>query len=186
MKNNSIVYQRQKPLMVDYQKEPKKAWITDMAIIESENLDDPFHNTVSINEELKVPFRAGVHRAVGGLHDAPNPGDLLCASLAVCFESTLRMVANRLNVELVRTKVRATAEVDVRGTLMIDPSVPVAFQCMGLDVTVETSHFDKVEKVQQLLKATEHCCIVYQTLKTNLPIHLNLKIVNPKSLVEKE
>ena len=47
---------------------------------------------------VRVPV--GVHRAVGGLHDAPTPGDLLCAALAACQDSTFRMIANLMNIEL--------------------------------------------------------------------------------------
>lgn len=45
---------------------------------------------------VRVPV--GVHRAVGGLHDAPTPGDLLCAALAACQDSTFRMIANIMNM----------------------------------------------------------------------------------------
>ncbi|MBZ5859094.1 hypothetical protein LAQ65_18340 [Flavihumibacter profundi] len=35
------------------------------------------------------------------------------------------MIANRLQIALYKTKVRATANVDVRGTLKVDKNVPV-------------------------------------------------------------
>ena len=49
MKSNSIIKERQQPLMESYVKNPQTAWITDMAIIEGKNLDDPLHTSVSIN-----------------------------------------------------------------------------------------------------------------------------------------
>lgn len=64
---NSIIKERQQPLIADYIKNPELAWVTDMAIIEGKDLDDPLHTSVSINEELKVDFPIGVHRAVGGI-----------------------------------------------------------------------------------------------------------------------
>ncbi len=64
---------------------------------------------------ISVPV--GVHRAVGGPHDMPTPGDLLCAALASCQDSAVRMVANRLGVEILALEVRVTAQVDVRGAL---------------------------------------------------------------------
>ncbi|WP_394369736.1 hypothetical protein [Flavihumibacter profundi] len=45
--------------------------------------------------------------------------------MASCFETALRMIANRLQIALYKTKVRATANVDVRGTLKVDKNVPV-------------------------------------------------------------
>ena len=61
----------------------------------------------------------GVHRAVGGLHDAPTPGDMQCAALAACQDSAVRMVANRLGAEIL--------SLEVRGALGIDAEVPVGF-----------------------------------------------------------
>ena len=179
MNQNSIVFHRQKPLMAAYIEEPKKAWITDMAIIEGKNLDDPFHSEVAINEELRVLFPIGMHRAVGGLHDVPNPGDILCASLAACFETTLRFVANRLGVVLTHTKVIATAEVDVRGTLMMNREVPVAFQKMGLDIEVEVDENTKQQLVPILIKAAERSCVILQTLKKGLEVRVTSRILEP-------
>jgi uncharacterized OsmC-like protein len=78
----------------------------------------------------------GIHHAVGGYHDAPNPGDLLCAALASCLDSTLRIIAARLGVRLVALEVDVTADVDVRGTLMLDRAVPVGLRA---GVPVQTS-----------------------------------------------
>ncbi|MCE7996234.1 MAG: OsmC family protein [Roseivirga sp.] len=183
MKRNSIVLERQKPLMASYIVNPEKAWVTDMATVEGQHLSDPFHTKVMVNEELQYPFPIGVHRAVGGLHDAPNPGDILCTAMAACFESTLRLVANRLGIVLKYTSVKATAEVDVRGTLMIDKTVPVAFQKMGLQVEISTDSPNK-GLVEVLLKATEHSCIILQTLKAALSVTIQHQIVSEPQLVD--
>jgi len=171
---NSIVRERQQPLMDHYVTNPRAALITDMAFIEGRNYDDPLHSSVFINEELKIPFSIGVHRAVGGLHDFPNSGDLLCASLASCFETSLRLIANRMHIEIEETKIVATAIVDVRGTLMVDRNVPVAFQSMGIEIRLKTVNTIKDEMIEKLLNATERCCIVYQTIKKGIPIEITI------------
>lgn len=174
---SSIVKERQQALMAQYVVNPKAAWITDVAVIEGKNLDDPFHTSVSINDELTVDFPIGVHRAVGGHHDFPNSGDLLCAALASCFETALRMIANRLQIALIKTKVRATAHVDVRGTLRVDASVPVGFQSMGLEVEITVPNAVKEEMATKLVKATEQSCIVLQTLVKGIPVEVMAKIL---------
>jgi uncharacterized OsmC-like protein len=68
--------------------------------------------------------------AVGGPHDAPTPGDMLCAALAACQDSSIRMVANLYSIELKFLQVCVEADVDVRGTLAVDENVPVVFQSM--------------------------------------------------------
>ncbi|EAR00335.1 OsmC family protein [Maribacter sp. HTCC2170] len=175
IKNSSVVHKRHLVLHEKYQKNPATAWITDSAEVNGINLQDPFRTKVSINNEMKVPFRIGVHKAVGGDHDFPNPGDLLCASLASCFESTVRMISNKLGIELFETKVRATAQVDVRGTLMIDKSVPVGFQSMHIDVLIIAKNTNE-KLLHKLIEGAKRSCIVYQTIKKGIPITLNADV----------
>jgi uncharacterized OsmC-like protein len=177
MTYTSIVKERQQSLIENYKVDPAAAWITDVAVIEGKNLNDPFHSSVSINDELNVDFPVGVHRAVGGQHDFPNSGDLLCAALASCFETALRLIANRLQIVLHKTKVRATANVDVRGTLRVDINVPVGFQTMGLDVEITVSNSVKEEMANKLIKATEQSCIVLQTLIKGVPVLVDAKVL---------
>jgi uncharacterized OsmC-like protein len=174
-RDGSVVYQRHLVLNEKYLKDTTSAWITDSAEVIGINLRDPFRTTVSINDKMKVPFIIGVHKAVGGDHDFPNPGDLLCASLASCFESTIRLISDKLGIELIETKIRANAQVDVRGTLMIDKSVPVEFQCMHIDALIIAKNANE-KLLNTLIKGAKHSCIVYQTIKKGIPITLNTDI----------
>lgn len=175
--NKSEVYQRQMALNKVYVADPEKALIVDSAVVIGKNLSDPFRTEVLINPELKVPMTVGVHRAVGGDHDFPNPGDMLCATLASCFESTMRMIADRLEIELFATKIEVTANIDVRGTLIIDKSVPVGFQSMHISMQVGARGIsDKM--IHTLVNATKRSCVIYQTLKKGLPISKELNILS--------
>ena len=177
MKSTSIIKVHQQPLMASYIENPGAALITDMAVIEGKHLHDPLHTSVSINEELKVDFPIGVHRAVGGHHDFPNSGDLLCAALASCFDTALRMIANRLQITLIKTNIIATANADVRGTLMVDKEVPVGFQSLGLDIEITVSNSVPTELADKLIIATERSCIVLQTLLRGTPVNINSNII---------
>jgi uncharacterized OsmC-like protein len=177
MTGKSIIKERQQPLIDSYIGNPGAAWVTDMAIIEGKNLNDPLHTSVAINDELKVDFQIGVHRAVGGYHDFPNSGDMLCAALASCFDTALRMIANRLQITLIKTRIIATAYVDVRGTLMVDKDVPVGFQSMGLEIEITVSNTVPTELVDKLIKAAERSCIVLQTLLRGTPVNVDAKII---------
>lgn len=174
-KNNSEVYRRQMALAQKYNQDPTTAQITDSSEVIGVSLHDPFRTSVSINEKMQVPLKIGVHKAVGGDHDSPNPGDILCAALAACFESTLRLISNRLEIKLTKTRVKATATVDVRGTLMIDTSVPVGFQSMHVEVVL-VAHDSDEKTLQMLIGATKRSCIIYQTLKNAIPISFNASI----------
>lgn len=179
IKNNSEVYKRHLVLHEKYKNDPTLAWIIDSSEVIGTNLHDPFRTSVSVNEEMKIPFKIGVHEAVGGDHDFPNPGDLLCASLAACLETTIRMVSNQLNIELTETRIKVTAEVDVRGTLMIDKSVPVNFQTIHAEIVLIANNLN--EKIlDTLIRASKRSCIIYQTIKKGIPIttHVSFEISN--------
>ena len=175
IKDTSIVQQRHLGLNKKYLKDTVSAWITDSAEVIGKNLHDPFRTSVSINDKMKVPFKIGVHKAVGGDHDFPNPGDLLCASLASCFESTIRLISNKLRIELIETKITASAQVDVRGTLMIDKSVPVGFQSMHIDVLIIAKNTSE-KLLHTLINGAKRSCIVYQTIKKGIPISLDADV----------
>src|SRR6056297_1618530 len=173
---HSEVVERHDRLREIYEDDPGEARIVDSAVVEGQNLDDPFHSRVLMNDELNVPLQTGLHRAVGGDHDYATPGDILCAALAVCLESTLRMIANRLEIQLEHTKVTVEANLDVRGTLKFDNSVPVGFQNMNMEVELGSNNAG--EKIlNTLFSAAVKSCVVYQTLKPGISIRKTLKIM---------
>jgi uncharacterized OsmC-like protein len=175
MKKQSEVKQRQNALTDVYLSNPSLALITHSSEVLGANLHDPFRTSVTVSDDLQVPFKVGIHRAVGGDHDLPNPSDMLCAALASCFESTIRLISNRLDIKLSETRVTASAQVDVRGTLMIDKSVSVGYQSMHLDVVL-VSHAPNQKIMNILLRAAEQSCIVYQTMKRGVPITLTSRL----------
>ena len=124
----------QTPLRAQYKSSPEAALVTDHARTTGGDPRDPFHATVEPMTGCGARVPVGVHRAVGGPHDAPTPGDILCAALASCQDSAVRMVANLLGVELDFLEVEVTADLDVRGTMAMDRQVPVGFQAMRCDV----------------------------------------------------
>jgi uncharacterized OsmC-like protein len=132
--SNPNVFELQAPLRAKYKSEPQAAMVTDHAHAKGASAADPFHSTVQPMPGCGVALPVGVHRALGGPGDAPTPGDILCAALAACQDSAVRMVANRLGVELELLEVDVHGEVDVRGTLLIGKNVPVGFQSMRCDV----------------------------------------------------
>lgn len=170
MKTNSV-YKAQAALRDQYKENPELAMVTDHAITGGIDPTDPFHSLVEPMDGCGVSVPVGVHRAVGGLHDSPTPGDLLCAALAACQDSSVRMVANLLGVELISLKVRVKAVVDVRGTMGLQKDVPVGFQSMTCDIDLKVSDDTPPELLARLRIAAERCCVVQQTLRCPPPVH---------------
>lgn len=169
-----LVKQRQEPLRERYRTAPEEAWIIDGATTAQHGPQDAFHSAVVPGKGYDLLWRVGIHRAVGGYHDLPNPGDILCAALASCFDSTLRMIADRLEIPIAFLEVDVQAEVDVRGTLLVDREVPVGFQRMKCRVRLEPKINLPSDKIKMLIAAAEHSCVILQTLRKGVPVQIQL------------
>jgi uncharacterized OsmC-like protein len=130
-----------------------------------------------------APLQFGIHRAVGGFHDYPNPGDLLSAALASCFDSTLRMIAEHLGVRLESLEVKVDAECDVRGCLMVERTVPVGFQRMLCNVRLQPKDDIGEETLKMLLAAAEHSCVVMQTLRNGVAVQTQVETSHAGAVV---
>ena len=160
-----LAAQRQNPLIAKYQREAHEAVIIDQACTIYQPNQGPFHGMISFGRpEVAATLKFGIHSAVGGFHDMPNPGDLLCGALAACLDSTIRIIADRLRIKLDHLAVEVRGEVDVRGTLLVDKSVPVGFQCMHCLVKIKLAHHLAESSAHRLLTAAEHSCVNLQSL----------------------
>lgn len=158
------VKQRQQSLRQKYCADPAAALVTDHAKSRSLNNSDPYHAIVSPMLETEVEIPVGVHQALGGLHDAPTPGDILCAALAACMDSSFRMIANVMGIRLKSLEVDVEGDVDVRGALLMNARVPVGFQTMRCLVRLSAADGTPSASIEKLCKLAEHCCVIQQTL----------------------
>lgn len=174
----AAIAERQKQLHQRYQADPKAAWTSDYAQTRSDGIGtrDPEHSIVELGRGHGAILPIGVHHAIGGQHDQPVPGDVLCAALACCADSTLRLVANRLGIELEELDVRVVGELDVRGTLCVSFDVPVGFQKMALDVHLRPVSGTSDKKLAKLRMLTEYCCVVLRTLRDGVPIDVSFSV----------
>jgi uncharacterized OsmC-like protein len=173
---DSLVRTRQDSLRARYLDAPRDAWITDHAYTTGGTELDAVHGRVvpgSVDHGITWPF--GIHRAVGGNHDLPNPGDLLAAALAACLDSTIRMIADRLGVTFEVLEVAVKAELDVRGTLVVDREVPVGFQRMTCSVRVRPTKGTDPKALQKILAAAEYSCVNLQTLRNGVSVKTHLE-----------
>jgi len=162
--NRTSVFEIQVPLRQRYKANPKAALVTDCAHAHGNVADDPFHSIVMPMPRSGIAVPVGVHGAVGGLHDAPTPGDILCAAFAACQDSSVRMVANILGVRLEFLEVEVIGDVDVRGTLAMDAQVPVGFQTMRCAVRLRAAKGTNPHSLEKLRAASQRSCVVGQTL----------------------
>ena len=171
--STELVLERQEPLRQRYRVAPDEARITDRGEATGGVTLDPFHGVVVAGQGQEEGWRIGIHRAVGGFHDLPNPGDVLCAALAGCLDTTLRILAARLRIPLDGLTVVVTGDVDVRGTLAVSDDVAVGFQGLRCRVEIEAGDEVPAAAVRRLVAAAERACVVLQTLRNGVPVELS-------------
>ena len=172
MPKTSIIRDRQRPLVRLYKEEPSAAWVVDKARTDYQP-GDPLHTHVVMGPEDQGRLNVALHTAVGGESDLPVPGDILAAALATCLDSTIRCVTDRLGAQLEHLCVSVRAEVDVRGTLMVDQHVPVGFQSLHVDLDLRLTEGAPEGAAEKILMFAENCCVVLQTLRSGVPVTLH-------------
>jgi len=167
--------ERHDKLRAHYADEPLAATVSDFATTAGNFVSptDPLHSEVSLCRHSQFSCPIGVHTAVGGESDQPTPGDLLCGALAACLDSTLRIIANRVGVELRELTVEVQGRVDVRGTLRFDRSVAIGFQHFDVNVKLRTAPWVPDLIVKKMLRGAETSCVVMQTLKPGASIKIS-------------
>jgi len=112
-----------------------------------------------------------LERRVGGPDDDLRPRDLLCAAVASCFDSAIRLVAARLGIVVERLVVIVTGDVDARGTLG-DPHVPVGFQSLRVEVQLRLAGEPDPGTTAHVIASAQRRSVLLQTLRGAVPIEI--------------
>jgi len=172
----SFIRQRQAPLRATYQQHPGRARITKHVRTAAIDGTDALHGIVIPGDSYDVSIRYGIDRAVGGYHDAPNPGELLCAALAACQDATLRMVADVCGVELLDLEVEVRGHVDVRASLGMPVDSPLGFVGMDCVVHLQVAEDTPRKLLERLLATAERSCINLATLRHGMPVSMDFDL----------
>ncbi|NQY14568.1 MAG: OsmC family protein [Henriciella sp.] len=159
---------RQAPLREGYVRMPTTAQITDHATTRSDRIqpDQPIYTEIEFGDANRTRLPIALHKGVGGNSDLPVPGELLCAAIASCLDSTIRVISNMFGLAIETLEVHAEAEVDLRGTLRMDPNVPTAFQKISVSVNLVPRDEVPKEHLDAIVSAAEQSCVVLQSLRT--------------------
>lgn len=147
----------QGPIKAHYREEPGAAGIVLTA--QGELGNEGVSCSVSTGKAL---VEAGLHPSTGGDGTLACSGDMLLEALVACAGVTMRAVAINRGIIIDSGTVRAEGDLDMRGTLGMDPTVPVGFTDIRLTFDVQTSASE--EDVAALVATTERYCVVLQTL----------------------
>ena len=157
--------ERQAPLKERYAADPASAALTITVRSVTEG-DAPTRCAVAARpggDGDEVVWPVGAHPFAGGEGDLACSGDLLLASLAACQEITVRMVAAAMGIALDAVAVEVRGEMDFRGTMGLDPTVPVGFRRVATDVRIAADA--PADRLERLARRAEQFCVVAATLR---------------------
>src|SRR5262249_47719788 len=108
-------------------------------------------------------------------HDDTVPGELLCAALAACMDSTIRMLAARGRIDVERLTVLATGDLDARGALGA-AGIPAGMQSMRLEIQLRVRPGTRLDAARCLIYAAERRSVVLATLRSGVPVEVVLDV----------
>jgi uncharacterized OsmC-like protein len=166
----------QAPIKAHYLERPADALIECTARSAGSDLSDPLHCEISLDSAPGMLLRSGAHAGVGGAGDVACSGDLLVAALLACQETTIRMVAAAMGIELEAIEITATATADLRGTLGMGREVPIGMTGIDCRVRLTVRDDGRGERAQRLLENAEKYCIVLNTLRNGVEVRTDFQV----------
>ena len=149
----------QAPIKARYREEPEAALVTMTA---RGTLD--LERIACRVETRDDRIDSGLHPATGGDGSLLCSGDMLLEALVACAGVTMASVATAMSLPLAHGAVTAEGDLDFRGTLGVDRSVPVGFRDIRLHFELDIDATD--EQIAKLVELTERYCVVFQTINT--------------------
>ena len=98
------------------------------------------------------------------------------AALLACQETTLRMVAAAMGIDLEEVAITATARADLRGTLAMSKEVPVGMTGIDCQVRIKVRDDGRGERARRLLENAERYCIVLNTLRNGVEVNTDFEV----------
>ena len=153
------VRELQRPLKQRYRADPSTAMITLRA--SGSQGEAPVACSIEVGRAI---HEAQAHEGVGGAGTAACSGDMLLGALAACAQVTGQMVAAAMGIETKKLEVQVEGDLDLRGTLGIDPDTPIGFQSIRLRFDIDAPGAD-AEQIAALQERTARYCVVLATLQ---------------------
>ncbi len=116
---------------------------------------------------------------LGGKNAGPNPVELLLVALGTCQEIMYSAYASVMGINLESVKVTLKGDIDLRGMLGIDESIPSGYNKITFKTDLESDADE--EALLDLIEAVEDHCPVMDTILREITIN-GTAAVNGKEL----
>ncbi|HWL07673.1 MAG TPA: OsmC family protein [Planctomicrobium sp.] len=150
----------QAPFKQRYQNDPESARQTLIAA------GEVVLSTLSVKLDHSGPSwdQTGMHSLTGGDGQFACAAEMLLHAVAGCAGVTFAAVATAMDVPIESAKLTVEGDLDFRGTLGVNRSVPVGFTAVRIQFEIQSTVDDV--KLTKLVELAERYCVVAQTLKS--------------------
>jgi len=114
---------------------------------------------------------------LGGTDSAPNPVELLLASLATCQEITYRLYADALKIPLTGVAVRVEGDLDLRGFFAAKDGVRPGYQSIRATVRLDSPAPEA--DLTRLKETVDRHCPVLDIVQHATPVEVTYERVLP-------
>jgi uncharacterized OsmC-like protein len=115
---------------------------------------------------------AGEPAILCGADTGPNPAEYLLHALAACLTTSVVYVAAARKVPLTRVESTLEGDMDVRGALGLDDSVPNRFTAIRVTFTMEGDASE--EKLREVVARGAARSAVFDTVTRGVPVHVDV------------
>ena len=121
---------------------------------------------------------AGLHPLAGGEPGTTCAAEMLLEALAGCVGITFSAVAGAMRLPLQNVSLTVEGDVDFRGTLGIDRTVPVGLLAIRMVFSLPSASMLDDAQQTRLKETTDRYCVVRQSLNPAIPVELRLSFEN--------
>lgn len=111
---------------------------------------------------------------LGGTDAGMNPVELVLVALGTCQEIMYAACAALMGISLNKVKVNVDGDMDIRGLLAMDDSIPAGYSKIGFETTIESDADE--ETLKKLVDMVEAHCPVMDTLVRSIPVNGTVSI----------
>ena len=108
-----------------------------------------------------------------GQNKGPKPSELVLAALAACQETTYRIFAEDMGIQIGEISVQLKGTQDLRGFMALNDEVPAGFTSIEGKIFIQSDASE--EELELLQKRVDRHCPVLDDLKRPVGVHLSLE-----------
>lgn len=133
-----------------------------------------FFGALKENDGRQVMFDVDEPPLLLGANRGANPVEYLLVALSGCLTTSMVAHAAAKGFEIRSIQSRLEGDLDLRGFLGIDESVPVGYQSIRVYFTIDAPSIDEEQK-KELIRMAQKYSPVYNTITNTTPVSVSLE-----------